>query len=87
MRQQGWTASLFVTPAPARGLAAEPEATLEPRPTVNARLGRRLSRTSRIAIDFTNVLGRAPPPVAGASFLEAAPVPGRGLAIQFRKSF
>lgn len=86
LRQQGWTASLLVRPAEHPGAASVTYPSAFPT-TVNLRAWRRLSKTSRIAIDFTNLFDREAAPFAGNTLLDPAPVPGRGVVIRFRKSF
>lgn len=88
VKQRGWTASLFVSPRDEHGLVQAPTSTLvDPSVRVNARAWRWLPGRTLLTIDVTNVFGREPPPVAGASFLDPAAVPGRGLLIQLRKTF
>lgn len=87
LRQHGWTASLVVSPVQRLRLADAQAELPVPKPTVDMRAWRRLSKTSRIAVDFTNLLGREAAPIAGHSLLEPAPLPGRGVFIRFRKTF
>jgi len=87
VRDRGWTASLFVSPAERHRLADEAEGLREVPTTVNARLWRRLSRTARVAVDVTNVFDRPALPLEGNTLFEPAPVPGRGLVLRFRKTF
>lgn len=80
----GWKARLFLQPLerPAGALRADDDpdrATLG----VNVQLTRKLGRTASVAVEATNLFDREAPRGLGL----AAPVEGRGLRLQLRKSF
>lgn len=86
VKNQGWTASLFVTPIERRTLVGD---ALSPEPAgarVNARMWRRLSKDTRVSVDVLNVFDHDPPRALSRDFF-APETEGVGLRLQLRKTF
>ncbi len=86
LRDAGWTASLFVSPAESRRLFDGDAAHGERPASVDGRLSRRLWRNARVEIDIVNVFDRRAA-TAPRDFAQPAAPEGRGLRLGLRLGF
>lgn len=80
--RSGWSASLLVSPPERRAVLDEPSVRATP-PVVNAAVSRRITRSSRLSFEVTNVFDRPP---ATQPFLEP-PAIKRGFGLHLRIGF
>jgi outer membrane receptor protein involved in Fe transport len=83
VRASGWSARLFVAPAPDPHKYTEPAPPITPPPIVNATVSRRIAKDLRLSFDVTNVFDR---PMPSDDYLFQPPQP-RGFVLGLKKTF